>query len=98
MTTNALAAALSRVKIDTGSITCLGCGYEHNCGIHGCAIMGAAAERLKLLQAERDAMHEQLAAIADCSTCKHVDACSEGRRPHRLCSIGQEWEWRGLNG
>lgn len=25
--------------VETGSLVCLGCGYEHNCGIHGCAIL-----------------------------------------------------------
>lgn len=34
-----LLAALRRLKVQTGSLVCLGCGYEHNCGIHGCAIL-----------------------------------------------------------
>ena len=38
--------ALRRVKMETGSLMCMGCGYEHNCGIHGCAIMNMAADRL----------------------------------------------------
>ena len=38
MTTNKLIKALQRLKVETGSIACLGCGHEHNCGIHGCAI------------------------------------------------------------
>ena len=29
---------LSRMKVQTGSLVCLGCGLEHNCGIHGCAV------------------------------------------------------------
>lgn len=49
-----LIAALRRMKVETGSLVCLGCGYEHNCGIHGCAVMRAAADRLEALtQAER---------------------------------------------
>ena len=32
--------------METGSIACLGCGHEHNCGIHGCAIIREAAEKL----------------------------------------------------
>ena len=31
-----LLAALRRLKVETGSLVCVGCGYEHNCGIHGC--------------------------------------------------------------
>ena len=34
-----LLAALRRLKVQTGSLVCLGCGHEHNCGIHGCAIL-----------------------------------------------------------
>lgn len=42
-----LMAALRRLAVQTGSIACLGCGYEHDCGIHGCAIIRAARERLE---------------------------------------------------
>ena len=31
-----------RLKVQTGSLACLGCGREHNCGIHGCAILREA--------------------------------------------------------
>ena len=34
-----LLAALRRLKVETGSLVCVGCGYEHNCGIHGCRIL-----------------------------------------------------------
>ena len=44
-----LIASLRRLKVETGSIACLGCGYEHNCSVHGCRIMRAAAERLEQL-------------------------------------------------
>ena len=39
MSDRELLAALRRLKVQTGSIACLGCGREHNCGIHGCAIL-----------------------------------------------------------
>lgn len=37
-----LLAALRRLKVQTGSLACLGCGREHNCGIHGCAVLREA--------------------------------------------------------
>ena len=40
-------AALRRLKVQTGSLACLGCGHEHNCGIRGCAILRAAADLLE---------------------------------------------------
>lgn len=49
-----LIAALRRMKVETGSLACLGCGHEHSCGIRGCAVMRAAADRLEALtQADR---------------------------------------------
>lgn len=49
MTDKELIAALRRLRVQTGSITCMGCGYEHNCGIHGCRIVRLAGERLEKL-------------------------------------------------
>ena len=50
MTANELIKALRRLKVQTGSRACLGCGYEHNCGIHGCAILREAIERVASFQ------------------------------------------------
>ena len=47
MSDRELIAALRRLKVETGSLVCLGCGYEHNCSVHGCRIMRVAAERLE---------------------------------------------------
>lgn len=46
MTINELITALQRLEAASGSIVCLGCGYEHNCDIHGCAIIREATENL----------------------------------------------------
>lgn len=42
MTDKELIDSLRRLKVQTGSLACLGCGREHNCGIHGCAILREA--------------------------------------------------------
>lgn len=39
MSDRELIASLRRLKVETGSLVCLGCGYEHNCGILGCRIL-----------------------------------------------------------
>ena len=39
-----LLAALRKLKIQTNSFACLGCGHEHNCGVHGCAVIREALE------------------------------------------------------
>ena len=46
---------LRRMSVETGSLVCLGCGYEHNCGIHGCALLRQAVETIE----------KQAAAIED---------------------------------
>lgn len=48
MTDTDLITALRRIAVQDQH-RCLGCGYEHNCGIHGCQIIRAAADRLKEL-------------------------------------------------
>ena len=41
-----LLVALRRLKVETGSLACMGCGHEHNCGVSGCAVMREAADRI----------------------------------------------------
>lgn len=53
MTDTELIRSLRRLKVETGSLACWGCGHEHNCGIHGCAIIRQAAERLEELRQEK---------------------------------------------
>ena len=38
MRTEDILIALRRLKVETGSLVCIGCGPEHHCGIHGCQI------------------------------------------------------------
>lgn len=42
-----LIQALKRIKVQTGGLMYLGCGHEHNCGVHGCAVIREAAQRLE---------------------------------------------------
>lgn len=53
MTDTELIRSLHRLKVETGSLACWGCGHEHNCGIHGCAVIRQAAERLEELRQEK---------------------------------------------
>ena len=43
MTNEELIQALDRLKVQTGSLACLGCGYEHSCTTKGCRILREAA-------------------------------------------------------
>ena len=47
-----LITALRRLKVETGSLPCLGCGYEHGCSLHGCVIINEALERITKMAAQ----------------------------------------------
>ena len=58
MTNEEIVKWLRSKKVETGSLLCLGCGHEHNCGIHGCAVMRAAADAMENLMTENAALHQ----------------------------------------
>ena len=102
MKTDELIEALNRLKVQTGSLACLGCKYEDACGVHGCAIAREAAVRLSLYEhalkqvaKERDAAVKQLRRMADCDTCKYDHPCGTDGDPCTACMTGQCLEWNG---
>ena len=59
--------ALKRLRVETGSLACFGCGHEHNCSTLGCAIlrnavahMEAALERATLTPPNEPLTPDQL--------------------------------------
>lgn len=42
-----IVAGLRQRRLETGSIACLGCGWENSCGFRGCRIMREAADMLE---------------------------------------------------
>lgn len=46
MTDKEIIKALRCLRVETGSLSCLGCGHEHSCNVHGCQILREAAARL----------------------------------------------------
>lgn len=55
--------ALKGLLVETGSLACLGCGCENNCGIHGCAVMRAAADAMENLQTENAALRRHIETL-----------------------------------
>lgn len=51
--------ALRSMKVETGSFVCLGCGHEHNCSIHGCAILRNAADLIEAQNTQLTAIQER---------------------------------------
>lgn len=102
MKTDELIKALERLKVQTGSLACFGCGHEHNCSVHGCALIREAVAQLygldhleKHVRQERNAAVKQLKRFATCDTCRNnpSDGGDEGRCT--ACTIGQGWKWNG---
>lgn len=60
ISTEDLIAALRSLKMQTGSIACLGCGHEHNCSTSGCALIREAADQLERLN---DFSNSQIAVL-----------------------------------
>lgn len=52
MNHEALLTAMRRLKVETGSLACLGCGYEHDCGAKGCAILREGITHMTWQQAQ----------------------------------------------
>lgn len=65
-----IVSGLRRQRVETGSIACLGCGWENSCGVHGCRIMREAADMLENDESQTVALQRELAlrqAQLDCA-------------------------------
>lgn len=65
---------LRHLKVQTGSLACMGCQHEDNCGIKGCALIRAAVEQLEVFhgfeewlqkQAKKQATSDKKQAMGD---------------------------------
>ena len=57
--------ALRRLKVETGSLACMGCGREHDCGIHGCRIAREAADLIEKLTDRCARYAEEIAVLQE---------------------------------
>ena len=55
--------ALRRLKVETGSLACFGCGHNHHCSVHGCAILREAADLLENDQKHIGALNDYMIQI-----------------------------------
>ena len=55
-----LVNAIRRLEVETGSLACMGCGHEHNCGVSGCAVMREAADRITNQSTHIAALQQEL--------------------------------------
>ena len=65
MRTEDILIALRRLKVETGSLVCMGCGREHDCGIHGCRIVREAADLIEKLTDRCARYAEEIAVLQE---------------------------------
>lgn len=56
---------LGIVSIERRPEACLGCGFEHGCSTHGCAVIKTASEQLKAYRATNHTPEECAAAFEE---------------------------------
>ena len=72
-----LARRLRQMAVTTGDLSCLGCGYERGCSVHGCAVLKRAADILDpAVDINRPVPLEELQAAAAEPACKALGAGS----------------------
>lgn len=93
MNTEELIKALERTKLETGSpeypLCSLSCWHEHNCGVHGCAVIREAIKTAKLYQAAYKVLERQ----RDCDTRLYNSPCGMDDLRCTVCTRGQKWRW-----
>lgn len=51
--------ALKKMKVETGSLVCLGCGHEYGCSLHGCYILREAIRTLENKDKSASVVHKE---------------------------------------
>ena len=65
MKSDELIKVLHRLEVQTGSLACLGCGHEHGCSVHDCAIIRSAADMLEQQQNEIASLRQICGGLRD---------------------------------
>lgn len=65
MKTGDILIALRCLKVETGSLACMGCGCEHDCGVHGCQIVREAADLIEKLTGRCARYAEEIAVLQE---------------------------------
>lgn len=104
MTRDEIVSGLRQRRLETGSIACLGCGWENGCGIRGCRIMQEAADMLENDESQAVALQRELAlrqAQLDCAAASSAvlkkqneqlrDAAAQVTKLAAEAAVEREW-------
>lgn len=78
-----LVSAIRRLKVETGSLACMGCGHEHNCGVSGCAVMREAADRIANQSTHIAALQQEIEKLRG--------QMGEPKDPKKMVAIVEQW-------
>ena len=78
-----LVSAIRRLKVETGSLACMGCGHEHNCGVSGCAVMREAADRIANQSTHIAALQQEIEKLRG--------QMGEPKGPKKMVAIVEQW-------
>ena len=90
---NSLLADLKRLKVETGSLACMGCGREHNCGVHGCAVLRETADVLQEYVDRCKRYADEIMALRKKQQWISVTGAPAG--DGRFCAGGRKWQADG---
>ena len=79
---------LRTLAIERRPEACLGCGFEHGCSVHGCAVIHAAAARLAAYEETRLEPEDMKKAFNEDATLK-LTGQALGMSPDRLRELAQ---------
>lgn len=79
---------LRTLAIERRPEACLGCGFEHGCSVHGCAVIHAAAERLAAYEETRLEPEDMKKAFNEDAVLK-LAGQALGMSPDRLRDLAQ---------
>ena len=89
-----LVNAIRRLKVETGSLACMGCGHEHNCGVSGCAVMREAADRIANQSTHIAALQQEIEKLRGDLKLHRCATCDFWRENDPRCMNGQS-QWGG---
>lgn len=78
-----LVNALRRLRVETGSLACMGCGHEHNCGVSECAVMREAADRIANQSTHIAALQQEIEKLRG--------QVGEPKDPEKMVAIVEQW-------
>lgn len=79
---------LRALAIERRPEACLGCGFEHGCSVHGCAVIHAAVNRLAAYEETRLEPEDMKKAFNEDATLK-LTGQALGMSPNRLRELAQ---------